>query len=61
MLKNKKRHIHFVRVSTIGDGGERGVRTLAPLTAYELSKPAPSASWVFLRANNFSRSARVLP
>ena len=29
MLKNKKNTHFFVRVSTIDDGGERGVRTLA--------------------------------
>ena len=48
MPKNKKKHALLHTCLFNHDGGERGVRTLAPLTAYELSKPAPSASWVFL-------------
>ena len=52
MLKNKKKHALF-RTCLDNQSWRRNPRTL--LHVYELSKPTPSASWVFLRIAEFLR------
>ena len=61
MLKNKKKHV-FLR-TCLDNQSWRRKRDLNPRTllhVYELSKPAPSASWVFLHAEQYSERANSI-
>ena len=61
MLKNKKKHALFC--TCLDNQSWRRKRDLNPRTllhVYELSKPTPSASWVFLRIAEYCAIAQLL-
>lgn len=61
MPKNKKKHAFFR--TCLDNQSWRRNRDLNPgteLPVYELSKPAPSASWVFLRGFKLNNIGNVL-